>query len=354
MNQVNIGKFIAEKRKEKGYTQQQLADMLLVSNRSVSRWENGLNMPDLSLLEPLCEILGITLTQLLQGGDNVEEKPEETLKGVVQYSDKMLARKKKSLRIVLIAMGMVLSFGAGYLLSQYLSWQKPLTVSDHEQPYAFLSREDLISMTMYNHQTPNKVKLPREEAEKVFNQLRTLKMDKLIPADLSYDRLFNNHMTVVTRKGTFTFAVAPNYLELENRYYISPYVHWNKEAAPLMNYLNFAEVVNSFESQGYEDFDVQEYENLDDSNGLILAIWKTIGAEVRCGLFADSGQIAEAVILTHKGISLELMRTVLENYDPEKIEIKLVQNMISSNSESYWKDPNDPEMISFFRDLLFR
>ena len=121
-----------------------------------------------------------------------------------------------------------------------------------------------------------------------------------------------------------------------------------------MNYLNFADVVNNYAPQKYGDFDVQEYENLDDSNGLILGIWKTIGAEVRCGLFAESDKIIEAVILNHKGIPLELMKTVLEKYDPEKIEIRLVQNMISSNSESYWPNPNDPEMIKFFRDLLFK
>ena len=59
MDQVKIGSFIKEIRKEKGLTQEQLAEKLDVSQKSVSRWETGKTMPDLSLYEPLCEVLGI-------------------------------------------------------------------------------------------------------------------------------------------------------------------------------------------------------------------------------------------------------------------------------------------------------
>ena len=59
MNQILIGKYIHQKRKEKGYTQQELADILHVSNKAVSKWETGVNMPEISLLESLSEILGI-------------------------------------------------------------------------------------------------------------------------------------------------------------------------------------------------------------------------------------------------------------------------------------------------------
>ena len=57
MNQEKIGKFIAEKRKERNLTQEQLAEKLGVTNRSISNWENGKNMPDLSLFKPLCNEL---------------------------------------------------------------------------------------------------------------------------------------------------------------------------------------------------------------------------------------------------------------------------------------------------------
>ena len=65
MNTKKIGAFIAMNRKKKGYTQEQLAEKLGVTNKTISRWENGHYMPDLSLLEPLSKELDITLNELL-------------------------------------------------------------------------------------------------------------------------------------------------------------------------------------------------------------------------------------------------------------------------------------------------
>ena len=67
MNQKKIGQFIAENRKKQKMTQAELAEKLGVSDRSVSKWETGRCMPDLSLFEPLCEQLGITINELLSG-----------------------------------------------------------------------------------------------------------------------------------------------------------------------------------------------------------------------------------------------------------------------------------------------
>lgn len=67
MNQIEIGKFIAECRKSKHMTQTQLAEMLNTTNKSVSKWENGSCLPDSSLYEPLCDILGITINELFAG-----------------------------------------------------------------------------------------------------------------------------------------------------------------------------------------------------------------------------------------------------------------------------------------------
>lgn len=65
MNQQKIGRFISECRKQKGLTQAQLAEALGVSDKSISRWETGKTMPDLSFYEPLCEILDIQISELL-------------------------------------------------------------------------------------------------------------------------------------------------------------------------------------------------------------------------------------------------------------------------------------------------
>lgn len=83
MNQVKIGTFISECRKAKGWTQNQLAEKLGITDKAVSKWETGRSMPDLSLFTPLCNLLGITLNELLAG----EHIPEEELR---EKTDKVL------------------------------------------------------------------------------------------------------------------------------------------------------------------------------------------------------------------------------------------------------------------------
>ena len=67
MNQIKIGRFISECRKNKGLTQMQLAEMLSITDRAVSKWENGKAMPDSSIMLDLCRILGISVNDLLCG-----------------------------------------------------------------------------------------------------------------------------------------------------------------------------------------------------------------------------------------------------------------------------------------------
>lgn len=76
MNQLTIGKFIAQKRKEKNLTQEQLSEKLGVSNKTVSKWECGKCMPDYGIVKPLCQELGITVSELMDGevkDDNIFE-----------------------------------------------------------------------------------------------------------------------------------------------------------------------------------------------------------------------------------------------------------------------------------------
>ncbi len=77
MNQELIGKYIAKKRKGKNLTQAQLAEKLNVSNKTVSKWENGNCMPDYGIIELLCRELDITISELLDGEDKKE--PENDL-----------------------------------------------------------------------------------------------------------------------------------------------------------------------------------------------------------------------------------------------------------------------------------
>ena len=70
MDQIAIGKFILKKRKEQNFTQEQLAERLGVSNKTVSKWETGKCMPDYSIIESLCRELNITLAELFDGKED--------------------------------------------------------------------------------------------------------------------------------------------------------------------------------------------------------------------------------------------------------------------------------------------
>lgn len=77
MNQLAIGQYITKKRKQKNFTQEQLGEKLGVSNKTISKWENGRCMPDYSVIEPLCKELGISVAELLDG-EEAEDKSIRT------------------------------------------------------------------------------------------------------------------------------------------------------------------------------------------------------------------------------------------------------------------------------------
>ena len=94
MDLIKIGEFIAECRKAKGYTQASLAEQLHITNRAVSKWENGHSLPDAAIMLDLCKLLGITVTELLEGEKGMEKNEELLLEMVKQKqaADKRLLR----------------------------------------------------------------------------------------------------------------------------------------------------------------------------------------------------------------------------------------------------------------------
>ena len=113
MNQEKIGKFIADCRKQKKMTQCELGEKLGVTEKSISNWENGRNMPDLSLFKPLCEELNITINELLSGEkiseDNYQEKFEENIINTISYSNKKLEKKNQLIGLILMLFGFLMS-----------------------------------------------------------------------------------------------------------------------------------------------------------------------------------------------------------------------------------------------------
>lgn len=123
MDLVKIGKYIAGKRKELGLTQRQLADELGMSDKSVSKWERGVCLPDVALYFDLCRILGISVNEFLAGEDIPQErmvqKSEENIIGVATDSKHRQKRLKSAVCILLAVSIIALSVVGVMLVKEY-------------------------------------------------------------------------------------------------------------------------------------------------------------------------------------------------------------------------------------------
>lgn len=97
MDQIKIGKFIAECRKEKKLTQAQLAERLGITDKAVSKWERGLSLPDSSIMLELCTLLGITVNELLSGEEISMENQNQKNEELLLEMSKELERKNKTI-----------------------------------------------------------------------------------------------------------------------------------------------------------------------------------------------------------------------------------------------------------------
>ncbi len=126
MNQEKIGKFIASVRKEKNITQNELAEKLGVSDRTIGNWENGRNMPDVSLFKPLCENLDITLNDLLSGEKVVDncyhERLEENIINAIDYSNKKIEKNNNVIAFIFIILCILSSFTVISIFPSESSW----------------------------------------------------------------------------------------------------------------------------------------------------------------------------------------------------------------------------------------
>lgn len=107
MNQEKIGKFISQKRKKVNLTQEELAEKLNISKNAVSKWERGLNLPNVSIMQELCEILNITIIELLNGEETTKE---EGYLEYIKYHD-----KKQKQKIAIIFITLITLFILGFL-----------------------------------------------------------------------------------------------------------------------------------------------------------------------------------------------------------------------------------------------
>lgn len=120
MDTKKIGEFLKVLRKEKGLTQEQLAEILFVSGRTISRWETGTNMPDLSILIQIAEFYDVEVKEILDGerkSGNMEKEVKETLSKVADYNK---LEKEKATRAGNAAFGLMFTVCAAMIIIQML------------------------------------------------------------------------------------------------------------------------------------------------------------------------------------------------------------------------------------------
>ena len=123
MEQEMIGKFISACRKEKELMQMQLAEKLNITNRAVSKWETGKSMPDVSLMLDLCNILGITVNELLSGEriimEDYQKRAEENLMELQAKKEKAQGEYNSILKILIV------TFSSFFVLNMVLNYFFP-------------------------------------------------------------------------------------------------------------------------------------------------------------------------------------------------------------------------------------
>lgn len=109
MNQLEIGSFIAKKRKEKNLTQAGLAEKLGVSNKTISKWETGKCMPDYNVIQKLCAELGISISELMDAEENetdsIRTYDEEQILDLIKKTQNLENQRTSLYGIILIVMG---------------------------------------------------------------------------------------------------------------------------------------------------------------------------------------------------------------------------------------------------------
>lgn len=145
MNQEKIGKFIAKCRKEKSFTQSELADKLNISNKAISKWETGRGMPDASIMLELCAYLGITVNELLSGEKLEEgeykEKANENIINIAKESEKNKKVKNK----IIIVLTIIIIFSILLLITNIIYRNFEVTLEyDNRLIKCEINNEDII------------------------------------------------------------------------------------------------------------------------------------------------------------------------------------------------------------------
>lgn len=126
MNQKKVGLFLKTLRKEKKLTQEALAETLHVSGRTVSRWETGSNMPDISLLVELSEFYQVSIPEIIDGqrkSEKMNQEAKDTAIKMAEYGkNKLLAEKRKIISALIMVFGVFMIISAFMIFPTESSW----------------------------------------------------------------------------------------------------------------------------------------------------------------------------------------------------------------------------------------
>ncbi len=121
MDNVEFGKYLLKLRKEKGWTQEELAEKIHVSNKTISKWETGAGLPDIHMLEPLADVLGVTVLELIKSKDTMELNMEDvgdTISEVIDIAEHQRKLERKNLIMALLLATLLTSVILGFDLAR--------------------------------------------------------------------------------------------------------------------------------------------------------------------------------------------------------------------------------------------
>lgn len=149
MDNIKTGLLIKELRKEKSMTQKELAELLHLTDRAISKWERGICAPDISTLEPLAKILGVTVTELISGqrikAEENMARIELNVQNVINYSENEIVCKTKAIQKKYAAIVGICTIAAVLLCLSFLWWEGYFNMIDRSQ-----SPNKAIQLTIFN------------------------------------------------------------------------------------------------------------------------------------------------------------------------------------------------------------
>ena len=192
MDLKKIGQYIQTKRKELGLTQAELAEKLGMSNKSVSKWERGVCLPDVSIYMDLCEILGISVNEFIAGedltDDRIVEKSEENLVEVIK--NELVKRNKiKQVTICLLIISIILASFTGYSLYRTL-----FPKTNYLEKMDSMSDEMVLANTLYLAESAYLYKYRiDDDFERITIKIYEYEKDALVREDIVADEVaFDN------------------------------------------------------------------------------------------------------------------------------------------------------------------